>query len=430
MSSIDHVFLDWLSAKHKLPSIMLTLSRKAVMVSKAQIGTFAPNKVEPIHRWYSYLEGYSAAFIQHELSQLSGDIKSVYDPFAGSGTTIVAAQCLAINGFYSETNPFMQKVIAAKTKCVRNLKSMGNPALLLEGELGRISSEFEDSSLPVDLDWGGFGRFFRPEVLMDLQRIDEAIDHTENEDLRTILAVLLCSEVVRCSEMIRRGDLRSAKPGEKKSVDYDIFSNFATKVREAIMDLELTRNQDGVDFTFLAPDARDITGDSLVDCVVTSPPYLNGTNYIRNTKLELKLSGCISQEKELARLHSIGIIAGINNVSKRNPIKEVLPSVAPMLEELDLVSYDNRIQKMIAGYFVDMRDVLIKLSQVLRSGGHFIMDIGDSQFAGVHIPTHDVLDGICAELGFQKYDEDVLRKRRSKNGMVLSQRVMKYRLEK
>lgn len=101
-----------------------------------------------------------------------------------------------------------------------------------------------------------------------------------------------------------------------------------------------------------------------------------------------------------------------------------------MIEELNKVSYDDRIQKMIAGYFVDMRDVLAKLRRVLRPGGHFIMDIGDSQFAGVHIPTHSVLDDLCGDLGFEKYDEDVLRERRSKNGMILSQRVLKYRLEK
>ncbi len=400
------------------------------MVSKAQIGTFVPNKIEPIHRWYSYLEGYSSAFIQNEISQIPGTVRSVYDPFAGSGTTILAAQSMAIDGFYSETNPFMRKVIASKTECVLNLRSNGDPATMLESELARIADDYSTSNLSVDTYWGGFGRFFQPDVLTNLQRLQDSINRTENDNLRTILTVLLCSEVVRCSEMIRRGDLRKAKPTEKKSGDFNIFANFVEKVREAIEDLEVTRQREAVNFNLLAADSRDIEGESLVDCIVTSPPYLNGTNYIRNTKLELKLSGCITQERELADLHSAGIIAGINNVSKRKPINEIISSIAPMIEELNKVSYDDRIQKMIAGYFVDMRDVLAKLRRVLRPGGHFIMDIGDSQFAGVHIPTHSVLDDLCGDLGFEKYDEDVLRERRSKNGMILSQRVLKYRLEK
>ena len=62
-------------------------------------------------------------------------------------------------------------------------------------------------------------------------------------------------------------------------------------------------------------DARDITLEDIIDCVITSPPYLNGTNYIRNTKLELKLNDFIDSEKDLPKYLSKGIIAGINNVS-------------------------------------------------------------------------------------------------------------------
>ena len=74
--------------------------------------------------------------------------------------------------------------------------------------------------------------------------------------------------------------------------------------------------------------------------------------------------------------------------------------------------------------------VIQKLSKSIKPGGLFTMDIGDSQFAGVHIPTHRVLSSICAQYGFNLYDEEVLRERRSKNGMVLTQRLLRYRLEK
>ena len=47
-------------------------------------GTFSLNKNEPIHRWYSYIEGYSSCLIAEELKMLLGlkpDIKTIYDPF-------------------------------------------------------------------------------------------------------------------------------------------------------------------------------------------------------------------------------------------------------------------------------------------------------------------------------------------------------------
>ena len=33
-------------------------------------GTFSLNKTEPIHRWYSYVEGYSSCLIAEELKTL------------------------------------------------------------------------------------------------------------------------------------------------------------------------------------------------------------------------------------------------------------------------------------------------------------------------------------------------------------------------
>ena len=182
--------------------------------------------------------------------------------------------------------------------------------------------------------------------------------------------------------------------------------------------------------TKVSDDARKNDYVNAFDCVITSPPYLNGTNYIRNTKLELKLNDFILSEKDLPRFHSKGIVAGINNVSKRTTIDTVLPVVEPYLEQLQPVSYDARISKMVAGYFRDMDMVIQKLSTSIKPGGLFTMDIGDSQFAGVHIPTHQILSNICTQYGFYLYDEEILRERRSKNGMILTQRLLRYRLEK
>ena len=47
-------------------------------------GTFSLNKNEPIHRWYSYIEGYSSCLIAEELKMLLSlqpDIKTIYDPY-------------------------------------------------------------------------------------------------------------------------------------------------------------------------------------------------------------------------------------------------------------------------------------------------------------------------------------------------------------
>lgn len=396
--------------------------------SKAAAGTFALNKGEPIHRWYSYLEGYSSCLIDDLVREIGTDtIEAIYDPFCGTGTTSLVASKYGINSYYSETNPFMRMVIEAKINCVKRLRESNIKSTYLKIFLDSLDTFCSRST---DDEWNGFEKYFDKPVLNTIQDLKNEVDQIEDNDTRQIAMILLASVIVRASKMIRQGDLRFAKGKEKKAADLDVVSNYKEKLSLAIVDIESADCPTFAGSECLSIDAKDLDVENLFDCVITSPPYLNGTNYIRNTKLELKLCGFINTENDLPELHSKGIIAGINNVSKRNTVVETPDCVKPYLEQLKPVAYDKRIPVMVAGYFHDMEQVIQRLSIAMQDDGIFIMDIGDSQFAGVHIPTHELLCSICEDCGFKLYDEEVIRERRSKNGMILSQRLLKFKLNK
>ena len=62
--------------------------------TKKKAGTFQLNKTEAIHGWYSYVEGYSSCLVVNELDQLANEnIRTIYDPFGGTGTTPLDAPC-------------------------------------------------------------------------------------------------------------------------------------------------------------------------------------------------------------------------------------------------------------------------------------------------------------------------------------------------
>src|SRR4051794_19644871 len=75
--------------------------------------TFRETKSRPVHRWYSYVEGFSADYLVSALDEV-GDAKSCYDPFGGTGTTLIEASWRGIPGYFAESNPFMAFVIHAK----------------------------------------------------------------------------------------------------------------------------------------------------------------------------------------------------------------------------------------------------------------------------------------------------------------------------
>ena len=393
-------------------------------------GTFQLNRNEAIHSWYSYIEGYSSCFIEKILDSLSEEkINTIYDPFCGTGTTPLVATQRGYSTYYSESNPFMASVIETKINCVKRLVDSGVGVSVLIDFLAHLNDYGTQMSLNP-IEYSGFEKFYDNDSLASVLEIKNQITKIKDNDSRSLLMLALSSILVLVSKMVRRGDLRFALNGEKKQEDSDVYGLFCKKVEDMIHDISAIGSQITGYSKMLSFDARDIDIEDQIDCVITSPPYLNGTNYIRNTKLELKLNGFIETENDLPLFHSRGIIAGINNVSKRNGSIPIIPIVQPYIDELLPQAYDARIPKMVAGYFNGMNSVIERLKHAMKHKAIFIMDIGDSQFAGVHIPTHDILSAICEDHGFIKFDEEVLRERRSKNGMVLSQRLLKFRLNK
>lgn len=394
------------------------------MTAKGLEGTFVLNKKEAIHRWFTYMEGYSDALVEKELELIGyTKVKSLYDPFGGSGTSLLTASKHNIIPYYSEINPVMSFVCDTKINAVKNIKESTNKLVILKNHYNQIlHTEFIPKKIS---DYQGFERFYNSEKLSILLQILDLIDNITDGDVKNVCKVALASITIQVSNMIRRGDLRYAKGKEKEKINQNVQEIYLKKLLQIIEDISDQEVKLYTTVTRLTDDSRDIDGIDLFDCVITSPPYLNGTNYIRNTKLELKLLGFVESENELPALHSKGIIAGINSVSKRSKV-EVLPIVQPYLDALEPITYDKRIPIMIAGYFYDMDKVISKLSASIKLGGFFIMDIGDSIFSGIHIPTHELLEKIAVHHGFKKYDEEILRVRHSNNGMKLSQRILRF----
>jgi len=413
--------------------IVLNKQLNLVDKNKKLLGTFSLNEKAPIHRWFNFSEGYSNQFIKQELSLIEQEVKSIYDPFSGTGTTPLVASKNGIKSYYSETNPFMAFVCDTKINTSFSTEEekeqiIEQLEMLLENI--KLPTNIQCNSTATNIDYDGFEKYFDLKALYKLLTIKRIIKETCIVDRSRNLALLaLASITVKNSKMIRRGDLRFANEKEIQKKEFNVFHDFEDKIKVMISDL-INQNDVSEKTHFISEDARNAVFPEKIDCVITSPPYLNGTNYIRNTKLELKLLDFIQTEKDLPNLHSKGIMAGINGVSKRRKIPFILEEIRPYLERLEPVSYDRRIPIMISGYFYDMNIVIKQLSNNLNEDGIFILDIGDSQFAGVHIPTHDVLKSLAEKHGFRLYDEEILRTRRSKNQMILSQRVLRFKLEK
>lgn len=216
-------------------------------------GTFSLNKNEPIHRWYSYIEGYSSCLIAEELKMLlvlKPDIKTIYDPFCGTGTTSLVGATHGIKSFYSESNPFMQSIIETKINCVRKLDQDTVIPKLIE-YLALINTVRVENHA----SWNGFEKFFEGKQLNELLTIKDLISKEDDKSVKNILALALSSIVVKVSKMIRRGDLRYAT--EKEYREENVLECFADKLNEIIFDIQHHKSIIKCGTIKVSDDARD-----------------------------------------------------------------------------------------------------------------------------------------------------------------------------
>ena len=76
---------------------------------------------------------------------------------------------------------------------------------------------------------------------------------------------------------------------------------------------------------------------------------------------------------------------------------------------------------MAVCYFNEMFQVFNGLKSKLLNGAVILIDLGDSIFSEVHIPTDKILIEILRHIGYTYNSNQILRTRRSRNGSVLSQ---------
>jgi hypothetical protein len=387
------------------------------------LGVFAPNKKAPIHRWVTFTEGFSAQLVAQELASVSPDA-FVFDPFGGTGTTPLMAAQLGHPAAWAEVNPYLQEVALTKIAavCAGPIAREAAEAELLEALLSGSRLEVDGDHPMVKVN--ASRDFFPPGSAEHLVSWVRRFEACESDLARKLGRLAVASSTIAVSNMRRAVDLRRRTIAELQQVNTNVDGAVRERVMRVIDDLRVVPVAPG-SAILASADARALPSDlPQIDVVITSPPYLNGTNYCRNTKLELLLLKYIDSEAELGELRSRAVTAGINNVSRRMREPDDLPEVRSVAAELDERGYDRRIGTMVRAYFSDMKVVLSALRAKMASNGKLVLDIGDSRFAGIHVDTPALLAQVAEGLGWRVEVERTIRGRTAKDGGRLCQKLL------
>jgi site-specific DNA-methyltransferase (cytosine-N4-specific) len=346
--------------------------------------TYVPNKKLPIYNWFKYKEGFSRELVVRlfrECGLQPGD--TVFDPFAGSGTTLMAGKELGIHGIGIDMLP--TAVFVAKTK----LTEWPDIDVLLQAALRLTSAPFREprSTLPnVRIINLAFSKETQRELLFFRGEI-EACD----QPVRDFLMLGLLNILEEVSNTSKDGQF--LRLVEKKLPP--VRDALRASLTQMIHDLSEMRMfglwpKTNARTTILLGDAREMCLPrkyiGAISAVITSPPYLNRYDYSRTYALELCLFSVKSHQEMVGVRHSL---LRSHVESKEHAGKAVaLPSLDEVLREVRTKPLNNeRLPVMIQGYFEDMNLVIQNIGKYLKPGGQAALVVANAQFNGENVPT-------------------------------------------
>ncbi|MHA1840161.1 MAG: hypothetical protein ACTSYO_09440 [Candidatus Ranarchaeia archaeon] len=389
---------------------------------KRQPIQFTTNYEECVHRWAPYVQGFSASFVQSVFNEYRDTYSSprVLDPFAGCGTVLVQSKFNGYSSFGVELNPLLHFIADSKT----NSWSVSPKALLRRYK--RLSyNKMADPPLFLKTQ-----RHFRKGVLRNLRRIKYAINALRPRDedqriIKNLLWVAFSSILIDVSNLKRSPCLGYAK--NKLVSDDAPYALMNQKVFQIAEDLELLQKEyaDYLDVPskVVCENSRFYDYPDKFDLAITSPPYMNGMDYVINYKIEMAWLDFIRSQRDAKKIKDAMVVC--DNVS-RNLIKQFSHTFKYTNEWIEEIKESISLNISIRGkyrredmpfivhkYFQDMYEVIGKVAASLNHGGRFILVVGDSLIADTYVPTDLILARIGRELGLEIEKIELARNRRS-----------------
>lgn len=390
-------------------------------------GTFIDNMKLPIHRWFRYSAGFSAEWVVKTINNWGLNKHSyLLDPFAGSGTALIAAEYVGINSVGFETHPFIFRIASSKLLWCES-----------HNELHNISSEIlktaqRNMCSPKSISVPLLAKCYSKENLAKLEALKTAYMNMRTNEPIWELVWLAITSILRPTSMAGTAQWQYVLPNKPKSIVIDPFDAFCAKINIIAEDMFFAQNAGyKSNARIFHCDARNFedTKFPMFDALITSPPYPNNYDYADATRLELVFWGDIKGwgdlqdtiRKYLIRScsqHSAAERLTLEPLLKGDNLKPIRNEITNICNELSDIRFSKGGKKtyhtMIAAYFSDMSRVFQSLRPILKKKSTLCFVIGDSAPYGVYVPVEKWLGELALSAGFKSHSFEKIRDRNVK----------------
>jgi site-specific DNA-methyltransferase (cytosine-N4-specific) len=368
----------------------------------------------------------------------------VFDPFCGSGTTLLECAHAGWEGVGIDLNPLAVFIANAKVAAIHAPpRRLQEAADQLTTDLRTASEKFtyerswtnREVARLVGSDWAErlpnveyLSRWFTPSVLAQFVLLSDAIARAAPPGLRGVFLTIM-SDLVRDSSMQDPADLRIRRRKDALG-NYPVVRWFVAAVTQRIVRVVAARSALGAirgEQAAIEGDAREPVVEALraagmepgaVDAVITSPPYATALPYIDTQRLSLCLLGLIDAGSIAARDRAL---IGSREITTREravlehelDTDEHLPTAVRRLcrELLDRSSHPTsgfrrrNVPALMYRYFSDMTRTFQSVQEVLNPGAPFALVVGPNRTRlggeDIVIDTPHLLSEIGTASGFR-----------------------------
>ncbi len=260
-------------------------------------------------------------------------------------------------------------------------------------------------------------KHFTPGALGNLEKLKGGIDSFDpasdaDKHIKDLILLAFASILIDCSNLKRTPCLGYSR---SKNVEDDApFILFSKKIEEIAEDLQMLHSKYTHSIEHPAEvhlaNSMEFEHSHTYDLVITSPPYMNGLDYVINYKIEMGWLGFAVSHRQLKRVKDDMVVC--DNVSKgliRNFASAAGRYTNPWIEEIKEGIYANIQQRgsyrrkdmpeIVHKYFDDMYKVMQKVFVALKPRGRIILVIGDSLIADTYLPTDLIIARMGQEMG-------------------------------
>ena len=389
--------------------------------------TFLDNMKLPIHRWYRYSAGFSAEWVKSVLRDHAKKDSLLLDPFAGSGTTMVAANEWNIPSIGYEKHFFIRRIAEIK---LNHRVDFNRLKKLYHSLVSHAAGD--DFDFDFDLQPELLRKCYTPETLKILSELKSAYHKTADGTVESEILWLAITAILRPTSHAGTAQWQYVLPQKSKKNVLPPLDALAMKFQEFVRDIRDFESREIQPLgRILNFDARQVHSDfrSCFDLLITSPPYPNNYDYADATRLEMTFWEDISgwsdlQEKirhYLIRSCSQHTAAeritldAILSEAAVNPIRDELTDVCKTLEKVRLEHGGKKTyHTMIAAYYSDMAKVFLSLRSAMKPNSLVCFVIGDSAPYGVYAPADEWLGRLAMAAGFTSWTFEKTRDRNTK----------------